>query len=449
MGFLTIERYKHPELWPLVMEEDTKYAKWLVVEIAVAQVQEELRMIKLGTAKALQKVADAGLDGDAIRAEEEITKHDLVAFLNVVRREMEKKGDGEFAPFVHFGLTSYDVEDTAEALILRLAVEIIEADLVKMREVIKGRSEEHWHTLQLGRTHGMPAEVITFGYKLLGWYDKVNNLIHEFKHLGEVVSVGKISGVVGTYTIDPEVESMVCGRLHLRPAKMSTQILDRRIHAQYASTLIIAMQEVAGFAEEVRNLQRFEIGEVQEFFAVGQHGSSAMKHKRNPRLSENVSSIGKLVRGLIEVFFANIITWHERDLSNSAAERMAIPLLTNWVGYGIRRMTGVIDKMEVDPDRMLANIAATKGVIYSQNVLLALRAGGMSAEEAEKLVQRLSFEAMDTGKPFNVVVARDKTVGRYLSEGKRLRSFRPWLSNLRFIGQKAALFGLKIEPPKK
>lgn len=444
MRFLVIERYQHPLLWPLVMYEDTKFDKWLQVETVTARVQEGRKEIPSGVADALQKVADQGLDGDAIRDEEETTGHDMVAFLNVVRRQMESNGDGKFAPFVHFGLTSYDVEDTAEALVLRAAVGIISDDLEKLKQVLKRRAGEHWRDLCLARTHGMPAEVTTFGYKLSGWLAKVTDLIHELKHLEQVVAVGKISGVVGTHTLDPAVESGVCAMLNLVPARMSTQILDRRIHAQYASTLIIIAQEIACFAEEVRNLQRAEIGEVQEYFARGQVGSSAMKHKRNPRSSENVSGVGKLVRGMIEPFYANIITWHERDLSNSSPERMAIPLLTNWVGYAVLRMTGVIDKMLVDPERMKQNLIATKGVIYSQNLLLALRGKGMPAEEAEPLVQRLSFEAVDKGIPFNVVVARDPTVKKWLSARKRQACFDPWKSNLRYIDQKAALLGIQI-----
>ncbi len=444
--YLVVERYRHPKLWPLLMDEDQKFRFWLEVEIAVARVQGGLKLIPPQTADALQKILETGLSGEEIRAEEAVTRHDLQAFLNIVRREMNANGAGEFAPFVHYGLTSYDVEDTASAIIFQKVVTILEEDLQALVAVLKRLAGEHWRTLQIGRTHGMHAEVITFGYKLAVWLDKVINLIHELKHLAEVVSVGKISGAVGTYTLDPEIEARVCGRLHLLPAKMSTQILDRRIHAQFAMTLVIIAQVMGGFTEEIRNLQRPEIAEVQEAFARGQVGSSAMKHKRNPIRSENVSSLAKLVRGMVEPFLANIITWHERDLSNSAAERLAIPQLANLVGFMIQRTTGVLDGLLVDKERMLQNLNSSCGVVYSQNVLLQLRAAGMAPEEAESLVQELTFKAMAEGVDFRHILTDDRRVTKVLTAGEIYACFNPWLK-LRYIDQKAALLGIEIVEP--
>lgn len=443
MSFLVVERYQHPKLWPLLMEEDSKFSYWLEVEIAVARVQEGLGLIPEGVGAALRMVAEVPLDGEQIRQEEKETSHDLQAFLNVVRRALVSMGKGEFAPYLHFGLTSYDVEDTATAMMLRKVVKILDEDLHQLTLVLKARAGEHWRSLQVGRTHGMHAEVITFGYKLAVWLDKVIQLIHELKHLEEVVAVGKISGAVGAYTLDPAIESRVCARLYLKPARMSTQILDRRIHAQFAATLIIIAQEMGCFAEEIRNLQRPEIGEVQEFFAKGQVGSSAMKHKRNPVKAENVSALSKDVRGMIEPFFANIITWHERDLSNSAAERLSIPLLSNWVGFAVQRISAVIDQLLVFPERMLKNLELSLGTIYSQDLLLALRGKEWSAEDAEHLVQQLTFQAMEEERDFQQVVLSDRRVRNSLSEREIATCFDPWIK-LRYIDQKAALLGIEI-----
>ena len=438
----TYERYKDPDVWPLLIEDKGKFEEWLVVERVTAAVFEKHELIPVGLWEALARIE---ITDDVIRRiqdREETTGHDLQSFLDVTREILIAMGCGDLAPYLHLGLTSYDTEDTATARLLKRVLDILISRHQRLADIVLKQAALYKETLQIGRTHGMHAEPITFAFKLLIWYDKVDYLIKELRRLKGVVGVGKISGVVGVYTIEPSLEKEICEQLGLKAAKISTQILPRRIHATYAFTLILAAQEFACIAEEIRNLQRPEIAEVQEAFRKGQVGSSAMKHKRNPVRCENVSSLGKHLRGEIQAFLANIITWGERDLSNSAAERLALGEISNLLGFMILRMQGVIDGLVVNPERMIENLNLSHGVVYSQNVLLQLRGKGMEAAVAERLIQELSFEAIDTKTSFKELLLANEAISGYLSAEEVEASFDPWKNNLRYIGEIYARFGL-------
>ena len=432
MEFLVFERYKHPVIWPLLVVEDTKYQRWLRVEIEVARAQEFLKMIPDGVADALTQVKFKGYE---VRRIEKHTSHDFQAFLEVVHRKLKKLSLDWVVPYVHFGLTSYDVEDTAAATMLVETARILIDDLHTLASTVLTKAKEYKEALEVARTHGMHAEVYTFALKLLVWYEKIGFITREVERVRSIVGVGKISGAVGTYTLDPEVEARVCAELGLEPARISTQILDRNIHSVFVHTLVLIAQNLACFTEEIRNLQRPEIAEVQEFFARGQVGSSAMKHKRNPIRSENVSGMARLLRGFPQAFDGNIVTWHERDLTNSVVERLGIPLVANLTGFSIRRTTSIIGNMLVDPKRMEANLELSQGVIYSQNILLALRGKGMDPKGAERLVQRLAFKALDEGTSFIELLLKNRAVRNRLSEDEIRACFDPWENNLKNVGE--------------
>lgn len=414
----------------MIGEGEARFDYWLRVEKAVAQVQAEIDLIPKRAAAAIQKVKS--VDSTKIKKEEEKTDHDLTAFLNVVRAELKRLGSESAGNFLHYKLTSYDVEDTANALMLVESVEVLAEDLSRLSKIIKEKAFKYKDTVEIGRTHGIHAEPLTFGFKLLSWLDQVERAVEDLGKLKEKVSVGKISGAVGVYTLDPKVEELVCKRLGLKPAKISTQILPRDPHACYVHNLVVIGSVLERIATEIRNLARTEILEVQEPFKPNQTGSSAMPHKRNPHKSERIVGLSRVLRSKILPMYENIATWHERDLANSASERLTLGDSTNLAGYMILEMIGVIDGLKVFPKNMKKNLEKTHGAIFSQNVQTLLRSKGMKAEEAYNLVKKYAFEAMEEEVDLKNLLLIDKKVMSFVSEKELDEAFDP-KKNLKYM----------------
>jgi adenylosuccinate lyase len=338
-------------------------------------------------------------------------EHDLLAFVRAMTENM-----GEEGRYVHMGVTSYDVEDTALGLILKRSCEILERDLDEAMDAVRQRAVEHKHTLMMGRTHGVHAEPITFGLKLLVWLSELERHKERLLAVKERVAAGKISGAVGTYaTVDPRVEEIVLRNLGLNRPKVSTQILQRDRHAEYLCVLALIAASIEQFATEIRNLQRTEIAEVEEPFRAGQRGSSAMPHKRNPIRSERLCGLARLVRSMVIPALENIPTWHERDLTNSSVERVILPDASILTDYILRQFAAIVRGLVVKPENMRANLEKTQGVVFSQRVMLALVKKGWSREDAYKLVQQCAFEAIQQGRPFRFVLENRPEIRETLS----------------------------------
>lgn len=321
--------------------------------------------------------------------------------------------------WVHYGLTSTDVVDTALSYLLKQANTIIRKDLTAFIEVLKNKAIEHKHTVMMGRTHGIHAEPTTFGLKLALWYEEMKRNLERFNEVAHRIEFGKLSGAVGTYAnIDPFVESHVCENLGLTPAPVSTQTLQRDRHAEYVSVLALIATSIEKFATEIRNLQKTEVREVEEFFAAGQTGSSAMPHKRNPIASENLSGMARVIRGYMVTAYENVSLWHERDISHSSAERIILPDATISLNYMLNRFTNVVKKLTVFPENMKRNINATHGVIFSQRVLLALIDNGMAREDAYDLVQPAAMEAWETETHFKELIEKSEQISKTLSQAE-------------------------------
>ena len=438
-----IERYKHPGLWEIWMvgEGDNRFKYWLQVEKAVADSQGKMGLIPKWAASAIQKVKN--VDPHQIRREEEKTDHDLTAFLNVVRAELKKLGKEKAGNYLHYKLTSYDVEDTALGLMLKESVDILISELDNLVKSVRKTSFEYKDTTEIGRTHGVHAEAITFGFKLLNWLDQLERNQVELEEMKEKVGVGKISGAVGIYTLDPKVEQLVCKKLKLEPAKISTQILPRDIYADYIHRLVVVGSVLERVATEIRNLARTEIAEVQEPFKDTQTGSSAMPHKRNPHKSERIVGLARVLRSKIAPMYENIATWHERDLTNSASERLTIGDATNLLGYMILQMTKVVRGMKIYPENMLANLGKTKGAIFSQGVQSLMKSKGMKANEAYELTKKYAFEAIESNSDdLKELLLKDKKVMKLVSE-KELEQIFDYKNNLKYINKIFARFKKK------
>ena len=415
----------------MVGEGDNRFLYWLEVEKAVAEVQSELSIIPKSAASAIQKVKS--IDPNKVKKEEERTDHDLTAFLNIVRSELKRLGKEEAGNYLHYKLTSYDVEDTATALMMKESIDIIISDVEKLVQTIKNKAFEYKDVPEIGRTHGVHAEPITFGFKQLSWVDQLERNLEELKKLREKVAVGKISGAVGVYTLDPKVEELVCKKLGLKPAKISTQILPRDIYADYVHRLVTIGSVLERIATEIRNLARTEIWEVQEAFKATQTGSSAMPHKRNPHKSERIVGLARVLRSKILPMYENIATWHERDLTNSASERLTLGDATNLIGYMVLQMRGVIEGLQVFPEKMKENIEKTSGAIFSQGVQTLLKTRGMKAEEAYGLVKKYAFYAMESkNEDLKSLLLKDKKVMKLVTEPELTSVFDP-KNNLRYI----------------
>jgi adenylosuccinate lyase len=404
-----IERYTREEMGAIWTEEN-KFKAWLEVEILACEAWSELGMIPAEDTKKLRE--NASFDINRIYEIENETRHDVVAFTRAVSESL-----GEERKWVHYGLTSTDVVDTALSYLIKQANEIIRKDIQNFIQVLKEKAIEHQHTVMMGRTHGVHAEPTTFGLKLALWYEEMKRNLERFELAADQIEFGKLSGAVGTYAnIDPFVETYVCEQLGLTPAPVSTQTLQRDRHAAYISALALIATSIEKFATEIRNLQKTETREVEEFFAKGQKGSSAMPHKRNPIGSENMSGMARVVRGYMMTAYENVSLWHERDISHSSAERVILPDATITLNYMLNRFSSIIKKLTVFPENMKRNMDKTYGVIFSQRVLLALIDKGMAREAAYDIVQPKAMEAWETETPFKQLVENEEEITDRLSQ---------------------------------
>ncbi len=423
-----IERYTRPEMGA-VWTDDNKYRKWLEVEMAVCEAWARLGKIPAPALKNIRRKADFSVG--RIDEIEKVVKHDIIAFLSSVAEKV-----GPNSRYIHLGLTSYDVVDTALSLLIRESLEKVLRELRDLRRLLKRQALKYKKTVCIGRTHGVHAEPVTFGFKILVWHEEVGRHIHRLEEAVRVISVGRISGSVGTYIhLDPRVEILALRKLKLQPAKVSTQVLQRDRHAEVLSSLALLASSVEKFAVEIRHLQKTEVGEVEEPFTKGQKGSSSMPHKKNPVRCERISGLARLVRANAQVGLENMALWHERDISHSSAERVVFPdsfILTDFL---LAEIIDIIGNWTVHPERMRANIDATRGLIFSQSVLLALTKKGLTREEAYQIVQRNSLRAWTEGLRFRELVAADPEVSRVLkpAEIDRCFSLLPYLDKIDII----------------
>ena len=380
-----IDRYTRPEMGAIWTEEN-KYKAWLEVEILADEAWAELGVIPKEDAAKIRE--HASFDINRIYEIEKETRHDVVAFTRAVSETL-----GEERKWVHYGLTSTDVVDTAWSYLIKQANAILLKDIENFIEILKNKAQEHKYTVMMGRTHGVHAEPTTFGLKIALWYEEMKRNLERFKQAAEGIEYGKISGAVGTYAnIDPFVEKYVCEKLGTTPAPISTQTLQRDRHAHYMSTIALIATSIEKFAVEIRGLQKSEIREVEEAFAKGQKGSSAMPHKRNPIGSENMSGMARVIRGYMVTAYDNVALWHERDISHSSAERVIIPDATIALNYMLNRFGNIVKNLTVFPENMKRNMERTHGLIYSQRVLLALIDKGLVREEAYDTVQKKQWK---------------------------------------------------------
>ncbi|HCY9072341.1 TPA: adenylosuccinate lyase [Listeria monocytogenes] len=403
-----LERYTRKEMGNIWTEQN-RYQAWLEVEILACEAWAELGDIPKEDVAKIR--ANAKFDVDRIHEIELETRHDVVAFTRSVSESL-----GAERKWVHYGLTSTDVVDTANSYLLKQANEILRKDLENFIAIIGEKAKEHKYTVTMGRTHGVHAEPTTFGLKLALWYEEMKRNLERFNFAADGVEFGKISGAVGTYAnIDPFVEAYVCEKLGTTPAPISTQTLQRDRHAEYLATLALIATSVEKFAVEVRALQKSEVREVEEFFAKGQKGSSAMPHKRNPIGSENVTGLARVIRGHMVTAYENVPLWHERDISHSSAERIILPDSTILLDYILNRFGNIVKNLTVFPENMKRNMDRTLGLIYSQRVLLALIDKGLAREAAYDVVQPKAMEAWEKQVPFRELVEQDATITENLS----------------------------------
>jgi len=411
-----IPRYTRPEMGGIWTDEN-KFQKWLDVEIATAEVEAEAGLIPKSAARAIRKKAK--FEVDRILEIEREVRHDVIAFTTNVAEHVGKEGR-----YLHFGLTSNDVVDTAQGLLVREASALLLAGLKHLGEVLKQRALEFKHTPMIGRTHGIHAEPITFGCKIAIWYAENQRNTERVAYAAEQMRVGKISGAVGTYThLPPSIEQEICKRLGLEPAPVSSQVIQRDRHAFYLSTLAVAAASLEKIALEVRGLQRTEVHEVEEYFSPKQKGSSAMPHKRNPVLSENLVGLARMVRAYVTPAMEDVALWHERDISHSSVERMIGPDATVTLDFALMRLAGIIDKLIVYPGNMLRNLDRAGGLVHSQRVLLALTQKGVSREDAYRLVQRNAMKAWRDEGEFLTLLKADPDVRKHLSEKELTANF--------------------------
>ena len=404
-----ISRYTRPEMGR-IWEPENLYAKWLEVEIAACEAMAQEGLIPEEALENIKKKAAFSV-GRILEIEEE-TKHDVIAFLTNVAEHV-----GPDSRYIHLGLTSSDILDTSFALLLKQAMDIIVQDLQELMDVIRTRAMEHKYTAMIGRSHGIHAEPITFGLKLAVWYSEMKRNLKRLVEARDVISYGKLSGAVGTFAnTSPKIEALVCKKLGLRPEEISTQIIQRDRHAQYFSSLAILAGTLEKIAVEIRHLQRTEVLEVEEPFAKGQKGSSAMPHKKNPIGCENISGLARLVRSNSLAAMENMPLWHERDISHSSVERVIAPDSTILIDYMLHRLTGILRGLVVHADRMDENLKKMKGLIFSQQLLLKLAGKGLERQTAYVMVQRNAMKVWETGQEFKDLIMEDQEIGGYLSK---------------------------------
>ena len=416
-----IDRYTLPEMGRIWTEEN-KYRCWLQVESAASDVLAEDGVIPASAAEAI--ATRASFDVARIQAIEAEVKHDIIAFTTAVAESLKAQGLDAESRWLHFGLTSNDIVDTAQALQVKEASALIRAALVAFLEVLKRRAIEFKHTPTIGRTHGIHAEPTTFGLKLLNWYAEVERNIVRFDAAAEDMRVGKLSGAVGTFGhLKPEHEERICARLGLKPAPVATQVIQRDRHAAYISVLALIGSTLDKIAVEVRHLQRTEVREAQEYFSDKQKGSSSMPHKKNPITSEQISGLARVLRSNAQAAFENVPLWHERDISHSSVERVIFPDSTILTQYLLTKTASLIDKLLVYPARMLRNLESTGGLIFSGQLLLDLAEAGMMREDAYRLVQGHAMRAWKEDLVFRDEVARDAEISVMLSADRLSKTF--------------------------
>jgi adenylosuccinate lyase len=418
-----------------IWEEQNEFQKILDVEIYACEAMAEIGQIPKEAVQVIKQ--KAAFTVERIREIEKETNHDIIAFVSAVAENV-----GEEAKYIHMGLTSSDVKDTALGMMMKEAAEIIIDDLHKLKAAIRKQAIAHKYTPMIGRTHGIHAEPITFGLKMALWLAEVDRDIVRMERAKEAVSVGKLSGAVGTYAnTDPRIEEYVCKRAGLKRADLATQVIQRDRHAEYLTTLAIIASSLDKFATELRNLQRTDIREAEEYFAKGQKGSSAMPHKRNPITNERIAGLARVVRGNAIAAMENVALWHERDITHSSVERIILPDSTILIDYMLRKMTNVIEKLLVYPDAMLANLNKTEGLIYSQRLLLAIVEKGVARDTAYLWVQRNAMAKWEQGKSFKEGILSDPDVRQHLSEDE-INTLFDYQYFLRHVDMIMARFGL-------
>lgn len=406
-----LKRYSRPEMIQ-IWSKKNQYQSWLKVEIAVDEAWEKLGKISKSDLLKIKK--NAKFDEKRIAEIEATTHHDVVAFTRNVSESL-----GEESKWIHYGVTSTDIVDTAQGYRLKQANSILNDDIKKFLNTIKTQALKYKNTVMIGRTHGVQAEPITFGLKLARWYSEMKRNQKRFKTVSREIEAGKISGAVGTFAnVQPFIEKYVCQKLGLRAQEITSQILPRDLHANYIATIALIGTSLEEFATEIRSLQRSEIHEVEEHFYKGQKGSSAMPHKRNPIGSENICGLARVLRGQVQTAYENMVLWHERDISHSSAERIILPDATTLLDYMLNRFNNILKNLTVFPKRMMENMNLTYGLIYSQRVMLKLINKGLTREEAYDLVQPLTAKAWDEEKQFRPLVEKDPIINTHLSSSE-------------------------------
>jgi len=429
-----IARYTRPQMGKIFSDEN-RFSIWLEIELLACEAQAELGVVPKDAIKTIR--AKAKFDVNRINEIEAKVKHDVIAFLTSV---------GEFvgpdSRFIHLGMTSSDVVDTALSVQMKQAGELLLKDLEGLRDVLAKRAKEFKNTIMIGRSHGIHAEPTTFGLKLALWFDETRRNIVRLKSAIESISVGQISGAVGTFAhLSPKVEEYVCSKLGLKPALVSTQVIQRDRHAEYLSTLAVIGSSLDKFATEIRHLQRTEVLEAEEYFSEGQKGSSAMPHKRNPVTCEQISGLARVLRGNAQAALENVALWHERDISHSSVERIIIPDSCILLDHMVTKFASIVDKLIVYPENMKHNLDITHGLLYSQPVLLVLAKKGMNREDAYRIVQKHAMDVWRSKKNFKEVLSSDPEISAMLTDGDLDEAFNPAksLSNVDYIFKRVGL----------
>ncbi len=408
-----IARYTRPEMGR-IWSEESKYRRWLDVELAASEALAEIGEVPREAAEALRQHAD--FDVQRIQEIEREVKHDVISFTTAVSEKMAAAGAADHSRWLHYGLTSNDVVDTAQALQIRDASALIKPALLKLRQVLHDRAFEFKHTVIVGRTHGVHAEPTTFGLKVANWYAETDRHVRRFDDAAEQIRVGKISGAVGTFAhISPQAEERICEKLGLEAAPISSQVIQRDRHAQYISTLALIAATLEKIALEIRHLQRTEVREAQEYFSKSQKGSSAMPHKKNPITCEQICGLARVVRSNLMAAFENIALWHERDISHSSVERVILPDSTVLVDYLLAKTSDLVANLLVNPERMRRNLDMGGGLVFSGQLLLDLTAKGVLREEAYGWVQRNAMRAWEQEGNFRQLVEQDSDISGVLT----------------------------------
>lgn len=429
-----IKRYTNPEMGKIWTDEN-EFRTMLDIEIHACEAMVKLGQVPAAAFEEIRTKADFTVE--RIREIERVTNHDIIAFLTNVGEYV-----GDSSKYIHLGLTSSDIKDTALGYMMKQAAEILIVGLENLHVALKAKAKEHKYTIMIGRTHGIHAEPMTFGLKFALWMDETVRNIERLKRAKEAVSVGKLSGAVGTYSnIDPSIETFVCEKMGLTPVKLATQVVQRDRHAEFLTTIAIVGSTLDKIATELRNLQRTDIREAEEYFSPGQKGSSAMPHKRNPITGERISGLARLLRGNALASLENVALWHERDISHSSVERVILPDSTITLDYMLTKTTGLIEKLLVYPDAMLNNLNKTGGLIFSQKVMLALVDKGVLREDAYQWVQRNAMMRWLDGADFKTNIIADADIKKYLSASDIDACFDPQ-SMLQHIDTIMARFGI-------